>query len=64
MKIFTYYENINFKHQDEIVQLWKKSWEQQGFEAIVLTLEDAKKNPYYEEFTTSVKKSSYRHCRM
>lgn len=55
MKIFTYYENINFKNQDEMIQLWKKSWEQQGFEAIILTLEDAKKSSYYEEFVTNIK---------
>jgi len=55
MKIFTYYEDINFKNQDEMVQLWKKSWEQQGFEAIILTLEDAKKNSYYEEFAANIK---------
>ncbi len=56
MKIFTYYEDINFKNQDEMVQLWKKSWEQQGFEAIILTLEDAKKSSYYEEFVTNIKR--------
>ena len=56
MKIFTYYENINFKNQDEMIQLWKKSWEQQGFEAIILTLEDAKKSSYYEEFVTNIKR--------
>jgi hypothetical protein len=55
MKIFTYYENINFKNQDEMLQLWKKSWEQQGFEAIILTLEDAKKSSYYEEFVSKIK---------
>ena len=55
MKIFTYYEDINFKNQDEMVQLWKKSWEQQGFETIILTLDDAKKSSYYEEFVTNIK---------
>jgi len=55
MKIYTYYENINFDHQDEIISLWKHSWEQQGFEAIVLTLENAKKNSYYENFLTNLK---------
>lgn len=55
MKIFTYYEDINFKNQDEMIKLWKKSWEQHGFEAIILTLEEAKKSSYYEEFVTKIK---------
>lgn len=55
MKIYTYYEDINFNFQDKMIDLWKKSWEQHGFEAVVLTLEDAKKNPYYEEFVTNLK---------
>ena len=55
MKIYTYYEDINFNFQDKMIDLWKKSWEQHGFEAVVLTLKDAKKNPYYEEFVTNLK---------
>lgn len=55
MKIFTYHENINFKNQLELVQLWKKSWEMQGFEACILTREDAERSPYYKEFVTNIK---------
>jgi tRNA U38,U39,U40 pseudouridine synthase TruA len=50
MKIYTYYENINFTQQDELVELWKKSWTDNGFEPIVLSLEDAQKSVFYEEF--------------
>lgn len=53
-KIYTYYENINFKQQDELVELWKKSWESNGFEALVLGLEDAKKSPFYSEFVEKI----------
>jgi hypothetical protein len=55
MKIYTYYENINFKNQNELIKLWKESWEANGFNAIVLSLEDAKKNTYYEEFVNKIK---------
>jgi hypothetical protein len=55
MKIYTYYENINFKNQDELIKLWKESWEVNGFDAIVLSLEDSKKNPYYDEFVNKIK---------
>jgi hypothetical protein len=49
MKIYTYYQQI--KHhglQEELIDLWKISWSRQGYEPIVLNLEDAKKHPYFE----------------
>ena len=55
MKICTYYENIGFAKQDELVELWIKNWEQHGFEPIVLGKEHAEQHPYYEEFCTSIK---------
>lgn len=54
MKIYTYYENINFKQQDELVELWKQSWKSNGFDPVVLSLEDAKKSPFYEEFVEKI----------
>lgn len=54
MKIFTYYEKINFKQQDELVFLWQKSWAAHGFEPIVLTDEDARKSDFYEEFLANI----------
>lgn len=54
MKVFTYYENINFKHQDELVSLWESSWRDRGFEAVVLTDGDAKKADFYEEFVENI----------
>lgn len=59
MKICTYYENINgkrFKAQDKLIDLWKSSWESEGFEVIILGIDDAKKSPMYEDFC---KKMSY-----
>lgn len=55
MKIYTYFENINFKQQEELVELWNKSWSSHGFETAVLTLEDAQKHPHYEEFVEKIK---------
>lgn len=55
MKIFTYYEDINFKEQDGMIQLWKQSWENNGFEAIVLSEKDAISHPYYNTFVTGLK---------
>jgi hypothetical protein len=49
-KVYTYYEDINFSHQEKLIDLWIESWENQGFEAIVLTKSDAEKSPFYKEF--------------
>ena len=56
MKVYTYYEDIKFKHQERLINLWKNSWEKQGFEAIVLSKEDAKKNSFYEKFINEINK--------
>lgn len=50
MKIYTYYEEINFPQQKEMLELWNKSWSQMGFETIILGEEDAKKSPDYDLF--------------
>ena len=62
MKIYTYYENIEHNHknlqydnQQEMLRLWQISWQNSGFKPIVLSLEDAKKHPFYEEFVDKLK---------
>lgn len=55
MKVYTYYQDINFKSQDQLLELWKKSWEKRGYEAIVLNRKDAEKSVFYEEFVRKLK---------
>jgi len=43
MKIYTYYQNINHGPQNELIDLWKISWSNHGYEPIVLNLQDAKR---------------------
>jgi hypothetical protein len=50
MKIYTYYEDVNFKLQLELLELWKKSWEKYGFEPIILVRDDAKKSPLFNQY--------------
>jgi hypothetical protein len=50
MKVYTYYEDINFKHQDRLLEIWKKSWASHGYEPIVLGRADAEKHPYFSDF--------------
>lgn len=54
MKIYTYYEDINFKSQPELVSVWKESWERKGFEAIVLNESHARQHEYYKEFDIKI----------
>jgi len=65
MKIYTYYEdrfvqdqNLRFRKQEDLIQLWKSSWEEMGFEPIVLDQSHSSSHPYYDEFTD---KMSYLH---
>jgi len=48
MKIYTYFQDINFKGQGELIDLWRISWSRQGYEPIVLSIEDAINHHYFE----------------
>ena len=50
MKIYTYYEDVGFKKQLELIEVWKQSWKKQGFDPIVLNREDAKKSFLYQQY--------------
>ena len=50
MKIYTYYEDVGFKKQLELIEVWEESWRKQGFDPIVLNREDAKKSPLYQKY--------------
>ena len=56
MKIYTYYENIGKEKQDKLIELWKISWSRQGYEPIVLNLQDAKRHSYFETFNSEMRK--------
>jgi len=57
MKIYTYYAQISFKNQNELIDLWKRSWSQQGFEPIVLNLTHAKSHPFFNEYDQRLRKA-------
>ena len=56
MKIYTYYQNINHDRQPELIDLWKISWSRQGYEPIVLNLQDAKRHSYFETLNTEMRR--------
>ena len=55
MRIYTYYTNIRFRDQDELIHLWKESWERMGFEAIVLNEKYAQRHPDYQDFIDKIR---------
>lgn len=53
MNIYAFYEKIDDKIDIEykkIIKLWKDSWSKNGWNPIVLNLNDSKKHPEYEDF--------------
>jgi len=56
MKIYTYYQNINHSKQNELIDLWKISWSRQGYEPIVLNLQEAKRHPYFDTLNTEMRR--------
>lgn len=55
MNIYTYYENIDFAEQQPLLELWKKSWEDQGFKPIVLNKRDAEAHPKFKWFDNQMR---------
>lgn len=53
-KVYTYFEDIKFEGQVELLNLWVKNWGMHGFEPVVLGPENAESHPYYEEFMDSI----------
>ena len=42
--------------QDPLLKVWKDEWEMAGFEPQVVTMEDARKHPYYDTMKDAVEK--------
>lgn len=47
MNIYTYFEEINFNKQKEILKCWEKTWKNNGFETFILSRTDAEKHPLF-----------------
>ena len=54
MKVYTYFNNIGFEHQDELLNLWKLSWSKQGYSPVVLSQKDAESHPLFNEFKSKI----------
>lgn len=48
--IYTYYENVDFNLQNELLEIWGKSWEKYGFNTIILSREDARRSDLFQKY--------------
>lgn len=55
MKVYTYYEKINTSSFQQLINLWKESWETNGFEPVVMTEKNAQDHYLYDEFSNKIK---------
>lgn len=63
MKIYTYYEDIDHPDQEKMLELWSLSWENAGFNPIILTKDDAQKHDFYKSFVEQIKICTMRSCK-
>ena len=54
MNIYTYYHDIKFNSQQELLYLWSESWKIKGFKPHILSEEDAKQHRYYKELNAEL----------
>ena len=54
MNIYTYYENIGFKNQTKLIDFWKTSWSNQGYNPIILTKSDVENHCFYNKFCNKI----------
>lgn len=59
--IYTFYERVDFNNDSEgnnhadILKVWADSWTELGWEPRILTLDDAKKHPRYEDYDRALR---------
>ena len=52
-KIYTYYENLNDtdpEMHESLLGVWEESWKKQGFDPIILSIDDAKKSSLFNQY--------------
>jgi hypothetical protein len=60
LKVYTYFQQVDKlklgKKPWHLVEYWVSHWKSRGWEPAVLTIEDAKKHPYFPEYFKWIKK--------
>lgn len=58
-KVYCYFENLDQRYTDEhrsMINHWSRSWAKHGWSPEILGLEDAKRNPMFDEFDQRCRK--------
>jgi len=58
MKIHTYFNDIGFHGQEDIIAKWESNWRNAGFEPVVLKIDDAKANPHFGEYAEEIHRAA------
>ena len=54
--VFTFYNRVpQLKPADELIELWRESWSRNGWNPVVLGLNDAQKHPLYADYVEGIK---------
>ena len=61
-KIYTYYEDVNFNLQNDLLEIWEKSWRKYGFDTIILSRKDAQQSVLYQKYYDFVQRIHEQAC--
>lgn len=55
-KIYTYYDDLRWAFQKDLLDIWTDNWKSMGFEPLIVRKEDAMSHDLYKYFDESLKK--------
>lgn len=58
-KMHTFFTPVNSSPDTSLLEVWRKTWYDAGWEPVVLTLDDAKKHPIYKRFIDAFETAEY-----
>jgi hypothetical protein len=54
VKVYSYYDNVGFKNQTEIVNLWMRDWSNKGFEPVLLSINSIEDKEFLRHFYNEI----------
>ena len=58
MKVYTYYDDIGHELQQEMIDLWKRSWRNNGFTPIVLNYQSVTEHPLLKNYEDIIQETN------
>merc|ERR1712157_517036 len=59
-KMHTFFTPVSAKPDLDLLEVWKKTWEDAGWEPVVLTLDDARGHPDYRSFIAALEMAEHK----